>query len=195
MVNEVPWPEMFFLDKMTLVDEIINMIIEGLLKELLGKKVRRSGKGKVMRTKLLWVWWTSALAGICLFLLYGDAMAEWKRLGEFPKGETERVEKAKGATPRSKPETTGEGRPYRDINVIMYMTAWCPYCTKAREYIRSLGVNLVEYNVETDRNKQKEMVQKSGGSRGVPLIDVEGIILKGYSPSAIKAAIERRRNL
>jgi len=89
---------------------------------------------------------------------------------------------------------TDEGRSYRDINVIMYMTAWCPYCTKAREYIRSLGVNLIEYNVETDRGKEKEMLQKSGGSKGVPLIDVEGIILRGYSPSAIKAAIERKRN-
>jgi glutaredoxin len=135
------------------------------------------------------------LAGIGLLVLNGDAIAQWKRLGEFPKGEAERVDKAKGAAPRSKPETTGEGKPYRDINVIMYMTSWCPYCAKAREYIRSLGVNLIEYNVETDRSKQKEMLQKSGGSKGVPLIDVEGIILRGYSPSAIKAAIEQKKNL
>ena len=38
------------------------------------------------------------------------------------------------------------------------------------------------------------MLVKSGGSRGVPLIDVEGIIIRGYNPDALEdEAIERRR--
>jgi mycoredoxin len=135
------------------------------------------------------------LATIGLLVLNGNARAEWKRLGESTKGEPERVEKSKTPSPKARGETTADSRPYRDIKVTMYMTSWCPYCTKAREYIRSLGVNLVEYNVETDRSREKEMLQKSGGSKGVPLIDVEGIILRGYSQSAIKAAIEQKRNL
>ena len=56
-------------------------------------------------------------------------------------------------------------------------------------------MNLVEYNVEKDAARRSEMLSKSGGSRGVPLIDVEGIIIKGYSQSAIKEAVEKRRNL
>jgi glutaredoxin len=56
-------------------------------------------------------------------------------------------------------------------------------------------VNLVEYNIEKDKSKREEMLQKSGGSMGVPLIDVEGIIIRGFGQSAIKEAIERRRNL
>jgi glutaredoxin len=54
-----------------------------------------------------------------------------------------------------------------------------PYCAKAREYIQSLSVNLTEYDVEKDKSKREEMLRKSGGSRGVPLIDVEGIVIKG----------------
>jgi glutaredoxin len=84
-------------------------------------------------------------------------------------------------------------RSYSDITVIMYMTDWCPYCTKAREYIKSLGVRLVEYNVERDKDKALESRQKAG-RKGVPVIDVEGIIIPGYSPQAIKAAVEERRN-
>lgn len=57
-------------------------------------------------------------------------------------------------------------------------------------YARSLGVNLVEYNIETDPGKKEEMKKKSGGSAGVPLLDVEGQIIRGYSPAAIKAAID-----
>jgi glutaredoxin len=56
-------------------------------------------------------------------------------------------------------------------------------------------VNLVEYNIERDKKKREEMLVKSGGSRGVPLIDVEGIIIRGFNQDALKAAIERRRNL
>ncbi len=56
-------------------------------------------------------------------------------------------------------------------------------------------MNLVEYNVEKDTARRSEMLTKSGGSRGVPLIDVEGIIIKGYSQTAIKEAVEKRRSL
>ena len=97
--------------------------------------------------------------------------------------------------PRPKSESFKEKRSYSDVHVIMYMTSWCPYCDKARTYLRSLDVNLVEYNIEQDKKKREEMLVKSGGSRGVPLIDVEGIIIRGYNPDALKAAIERRRSL
>ena len=56
-------------------------------------------------------------------------------------------------------------------------------------------MNLVEYNIEKDKAKREEMLQKSGGSRGVPLIDIEGIIIRGYGENAMKDAIEKRRSL
>jgi glutaredoxin len=112
---------------------------------------------------------------------------------EFKEESTEKP-KTKEYFPRSTSERVEEKRPYRNIYVIMYMTSWCPYCVKAREYLRSLDVNLIEYNIERDKNKRDEMLSKSGGSTGVPLIDVEGIIIRGYNPSALRAAIERRRS-
>jgi len=96
--------------------------------------------------------------------------------------------------PDLKAESKKKKRPYTSINVIMYMTSWCGYCQKAREYLQSLGVDLVEYDIEKNPSMQKEMRSKSGGSKGVPLIDVEGIIIRGYSPSAIKDAVEKRRS-
>ncbi len=95
-----------------------------------------------------------------------------------------------------KPEgrITEEKRPYSNIRVIMYSTSWCRYCRMAREYLESLRVNLVEYDVEKNPGMQKEMLRKSKGSNGVPLIDVEGIIIRGYSPGQIKDAVEKRRS-
>ncbi len=92
-------------------------------------------------------------------------------------------------------ERSKEKRPYGDIRVIMYMTSWCPYCAKARNLLRSLDVRLIEYDIERDKDRKQEMLSKSGGSTGVPLIDVEGTIIRGYNPGALKAAIERRRDL
>jgi len=55
-----------------------------------------------------------------------------------------------------------------------------------------MGVSLVEYDIEKEPQKREEMMAKSG-SRGVPVVDIEGIIIRGYSPEAMKDAIERKR--
>jgi glutaredoxin len=82
---------------------------------------------------------------------------------------------------------------YASIDVVLYSTSWCPYCAKARDVLKEMGVSLTEYDIEKDPGKHAEMLEKSGGSRGVPVIDVEGIIMKGYSAEAIRAAVEKQR--
>jgi glutaredoxin len=103
-------------------------------------------------------------------------------------GITDRAEDPRNSTYR----LGKEKRSYQDIKVVMYMTDWCGYCRKAREYLHSLGVHLVEYDIEKDAARREEM-RKLGG-RGVPLIDVEGILIKGYSQQSIKDAVDKRRN-
>ena len=80
----------------------------------------------------------------------------------------------------------------RDVSVILYETSWCPYCKEAKAYLRSAGVSLTEYDIEKDRARREEMERKTG-STSVPVIDVEGIIIRGYVPSAISAAILHKR--
>lgn len=82
-------------------------------------------------------------------------------------------------------------RDYSDIKVTIYTTSWCPYCKRAKEYLDSLNVNYTEYDIEKDKDKAAEF--RSKGGRGVPLVDIEGIILKGYSPASIKSALDSKR--
>ena len=50
----------------------------------------------------------------------------------------------------------------------------------------------MEYDIEKDAKKRDEMIAKSG-ARGVPVVDIEGIIIRGYSTEAMRNAIERKR--
>ena len=123
---------------------------------------------------------------------FSDSPPQGKGSKEMKVRETEGT--SEGAVDPRKPANRQlkETRPNRDIKVVMYMTDWCGYCRKAREYLHSLGVNLTEYDIEKDKEK-REYMRKLGG-KGVPLIDVEGIIIKGYSPNLIKDAVEKRKN-
>jgi len=93
-----------------------------------------------------------------------------------------------GNTPQVREEKRTD---YSKATAVMYMTDWCGYCKQAKQYIRSLGAVLVEYNIDKDAGKKEEMRKKSGGSSSVPLIDIDGTIIRGYSPPAIKAALDR----
>jgi glutaredoxin-like YruB-family protein len=75
--------------------------------------------------------------------------------------------------------------------VILYTTSWCGYCTRARQFLESRQVAFVEKNVERDRAALEEMLTKSGGARGVPVIDVYGTVLRGFSAAQVDQALGR----
>src|SRR5207247_5195649 len=82
-------------------------------------------------------------------------------------------------------EDFGFKRQYKDVKILMYLTDWCPICRKARGFFKSLGVTLIEYDVEKDPEKEKERSRKAGGEKGVPVIDIEGKIIVGFGQERI----------
>ncbi len=82
-------------------------------------------------------------------------------------------------------------KPAHHAKVICYTTSWCPYCKKATRYLRSQGIDFIEKDVGKSKADLKEMLAKSGGARGVPVLDVHGQILRGFNPRAIDAALKR----
>jgi len=73
--------------------------------------------------------------------------------------------------------------------VIIYTTSWCPFCDAAKEYFRKKGIEYEEKNVEKDIQAREEMIEKSG-QLGVPVIDIEGKIIVGFSPEEIEEALK-----
>ncbi|ARG96771.1 glutaredoxin 3 [Legionella micdadei] len=46
--------------------------------------------------------------------------------------------------------------------VIMYSTAYCPYCRLARELLEKKGVTYTDIRIDEDPSKRDEMIAKSG---------------------------------
>lgn len=76
--------------------------------------------------------------------------------------------------------------------VILYTTTWCGYCKRARAYFNQKGIPFVEKDVERDPVAGQEAMVKSGGSGGVPVIDIDGTIIQGFDVMGIERALARR---
>jgi len=53
--------------------------------------------------------------------------------------------------------------------VVMYVTAWCPFCHSAERLLVEKGVEIEKIRVDLDPARKTEMMQKSG-RRTVPQI-------------------------
>jgi glutaredoxin 3 len=69
-------------------------------------------------------------------------------------------------------------------NVIVYSTSTCPWCYRVKEYLSSKGFSYTDYDVGKDREKAKEMIQKSG-QMAVPVIAIGNEIIVGFNQAKI----------
>lgn len=78
-------------------------------------------------------------------------------------------------------------------DVIIYGASWCGPCHEAAAYLKRKGVSFVEKDIEKDSSAAREMqaklarVGRPGGS--IPVLDVRGRILVGYSAQAVDQAL------
>ena len=81
------------------------------------------------------------------------------------------------------------------IVVTIYGASWCHPCHQAADYLRSKGVTVMMKDIEESPEAAAEMRQKleKSGQRGgsIPVIDVRGQILVGYSRGELDRALAR----
>jgi len=73
-------------------------------------------------------------------------------------------------------------------NVIVYSTPTCPFCIRAKQYLKDNNIQFTDYDVGSDSVKAQEMIKKSG-QMGVPVIDVDGKYIIGFDKEKIKEAL------
>ena len=70
------------------------------------------------------------------------------------------------------------------VKVIMYATAYCPYCIMAERLLRARGVTEIEkIRVDLESAKRGEMMEKTG-RRTVPQIYIGDTHVGGYDDLA-----------
>lgn len=75
----------------------------------------------------------------------------------------------------------------RAPQVTVLSTPTCPYCKKAKRFLAKKGVRFTEYNVRSSQ-QGKRLYRKYGGS-GVPIVIINGEVIRGYSPQRMEQAL------
>ena len=73
-------------------------------------------------------------------------------------------------------------------NVVLYATDWCGYCKQTKRFLDSKGIPFKEFDIEKDVEARK--AYEALGGRGIPLIDVNGTLIRGFDPDEILAALK-----
>lgn len=76
-------------------------------------------------------------------------------------------------------------------NVKIYTTSTCFWCRAAKEFFKEKGIKFKEIDVSFNPIAQFEMIKKSR-QMGVPVIDINGQIIVGFTRSAIEAALKEK---
>lgn len=97
-----------------------------------------------------------------------------------------------GPSTQARPSSGEHGQRHE---VIIYTTAWCKVCRRAKDFMRREGIAFVERDVERSREAKRELDGKKFkaglAAEGVPVFDVGGRLLPGFDEAKLKEALQR----
>ena len=75
-----------------------------------------------------------------------------------------------------------------DKKVKIYSTPTCPYCIRAKQFLKDNNIAFEDVDVSSNQQAAAEMIQKSG-QMGVPVLDIGGDIIVGFDREGIQRAL------
>ncbi|MGB9790696.1 glutaredoxin family protein [Thermotoga caldifontis] len=70
------------------------------------------------------------------------------------------------------------------VRITIYTTPTCPYCARAKNYFRQLGLKFTELDVSKDPAAAERLVKKTGQT-AVPVIEIGNQIVIGFDKEKI----------
>jgi glutaredoxin len=102
------------------------------------------------------------------------------------------------AGPSASGGPAGSAIPAGKLVAIIYGAEWCKPCHDAEAYLKQRGVVVIHKDIDEDPGARQEMQKKLARAQmpgaSIPVIDVMGQILVGFSPRALERALEQARN-
>jgi glutaredoxin len=114
--------------------------------------------------------------------------------------EAYRAKHAPPPPPRSSAAPAPSAEPPRAaaLQATVYGASWCKPCKQAKSYLKRRGIHVTEVDIERQPRFAAEMqrkLKKAGRSGGtIPVIDVGGVIVVGFSPRALDQAIKKAKS-
>jgi glutaredoxin 3 len=75
--------------------------------------------------------------------------------------------------------------------VKVYSTPSCPFCTMAKDFLKENKIAFEDIDVSENNKAAREMIEKSG-QMGVPVLDIDGVIIVGFDREVIDNALKKR---
>ena len=77
------------------------------------------------------------------------------------------------------------------MEVKVYTTSTCPYCTMVKEFLSQNDVSFEERRVDDDPDAYKEFIRLDVGM-GVPVTVIDGEPVVGFDREKIRALLEKK---
>jgi glutaredoxin len=68
----------------------------------------------------------------------------------------------------------------RAPQVELFVTSWCPYCEKAKAFLRAHNISFNAYDIERDSAAARRKAQLTG-QKGVPFALINGTSVQGFN--------------
>ena len=79
------------------------------------------------------------------------------------------------------------------MQVKVYSTSSCPWCQAAKDFLKANNIPFEDIDVGQNEKAAQEMILKSGQT-GVPVIDIDGKIVKGFNKRQVFFIFSKGRN-
>ena len=73
--------------------------------------------------------------------------------------------------------------------ITMYSTTWCGYCRRLKRQFEEAGIAYREIDLDQEGQYGERIVQKTGGYRVVPTVEVKGELLVNPSIREVQDAL------
>jgi glutaredoxin len=74
------------------------------------------------------------------------------------------------------------------VTVTLYGASWCPSCRQTRTWLEQKGIPYVDKDIDESMVARQTLRQLNPAGT-IPVIDIDGQVVLGYSPGAIERAI------
>ena len=67
------------------------------------------------------------------------------------------------------------------VDVVMYCTAWCPACRRARAYLQQYNIKYKEIDITRDREAAQRVRKWANGAETTPAFEIKGTVVVEFN--------------